>query len=464
MPDRSPQAKALDIINAGRILADERMPWFQQGLHALRLVLTTEVPRAAVDRQWRVYLNPEWAATQTPRQLEGAWFHELEHVLSRHADRADAIHADQQPWNTAADAAINSRLRTAEVTLPENVVYPESIGCLLEGKAAEFYYATMQQQQASKDAQGSSDEAGDGDANQDGEAGKAGNEAGEGGKAGETGTSQAPGEQSANGEGGAGEGEAESGTGDGPSSDCGSGADGVRRSFELPDNDGIDSVAAEHIIREIAREIRSGKHRGTVPGHWVQWAEDTLAPPLVPWQRIMAAEVRKAVTWVRGNRNYSMSRLSRRSVAIGCPLPGRVSPVARAAMVIDTSGSMSPEELDAIRAELSGLARGLGMPIATVICDAKVHGTHRVTGTLSASKLVGRGGTNMVPGIEEALASVPKPNVVIVATDGETPWPEQEPVGVAMIALLTAGTPRYPMPDWVVRVPIDPRQYARRAA
>ncbi|WP_211329053.1 hypothetical protein [Thermomonospora umbrina] len=61
-------------------------------------------------------------------------------------------------------------------------------------------------------------------------------------------------------------------------------------------------------------------------------------------------------------------------------------------------------------------------------------------------------------GIASALASPDRPQVVIVLTDGFTPWPEQSP-SCRLIAALIGDTPPDP-PGWIetVRVPVRPAE------
>jgi predicted metal-dependent peptidase len=68
-------------------------------------------------------------------------------------------------------------------------------------------------------------------------------------------------------------------------------------------------------------------------------------------------------------------------------------------------------------------------------------------------ELSGGGGTDMRVGIAAALALAQRPDVIVVLTDGLTPWPEH-PVGARVIAgLIGDGAP--PTPEWMEVVPIS---------
>jgi hypothetical protein len=60
----------------------------------------------------------------------------------------------------------------------------------------------------------------------------------------------------------------------------------------------------------------------------------------------------------------------------------------------------------------------------------------------------------MVAGIEAALALRPRPSVVVVLTDGYTPWPETEPRG-ARVVIGMVGAGRWEVPAWAKLVQIE---------
>lgn len=62
----------------------------------------------------------------------------------------------------------------------------------------------------------------------------------------------------------------------------------------------------------------------------------------------------------------------------------------------------------------------------------------------------------MGAGIEAAAALKPRPSVVIVLTDGYTPWPEQPPPGVrVVVGLLSQGGEAWSAPQWARVVQIE---------
>ncbi|HEY8415588.1 MAG TPA: VWA-like domain-containing protein, partial [Thermaerobacter sp.] len=63
------------------------------------------------------------------------------------------------------------------------------------------------------------------------------------------------------------------------------------------------------------------------------------------------------------------------------------------------------------------------------------------------------GGTDMRVGIEAACKLRPKPGVIVVFTDGETPWPERPPEVPTVIALV--GDAKVETPAWAPMVRIS---------
>jgi len=84
--------------------------------------------------------------------------------------------------------------------------------------------------------------------------------------------------------------------------------------------------------------------------------------------------------------------------------------------------------------------------VSVLAVDTRVHAARRVS-RASQVRLAGGGGTDMGAGISAAAALRPRPSVVIVLTDGYTPWPPAPPAGIRVIVGLLA-RPDRPPPPW----------------
>ena len=85
--------------------------------------------------------------------------------------------------------------------------------------------------------------------------------------------------------------------------------------------------------------------------------------------------------------------------------------------------------------------------IRVISCDAEAEEAQRVR-NVNDLLLKGGGGTDLRVGIENAIKLAPRPELIIVVTDGGTPWPDERVQGVEMFALLIGDNPPQP-PDWI---------------
>lgn len=341
--------------------------------------------------------------------------------------------------------------------LPPGAWYPEMIGCP-EDQVWEVYYAHMMDhiEKLAKDLGLD----GDGDGGDQ----ESGGDCASGDKSGppQKGAGKSQGSKGKNGK-------QPSPGGDGGARNrrhqCGSGADGVKRKWEDGDpsrtgTDGVSDADWRDVERHVAQSIREQeeKSRGTVPGHWVEWADNVLRPERIPWDVELAGALRWAMNDVAGMVLHSYRRPSRRQNAVPeVVLPTMRRPVPRVAIVGDTSGSMSGDDLALVRGTVSDICAALGATVIFIATDADVHGIQNVQDGRNA-EMRGRGGTDMRVGIECALTDVrPKPDVIVVLSDCETPWPEEDPgTRVVIGAIRTNDHALSNCPEWARVIRINP--------
>jgi len=191
-------------------------------------------------------------------------------------------------------------------------------------------------------------------------------------------------------------------------------------------------------------------------GDGLRWV-DSVLHSVVPWPQVLAAAVRAAVKWTAGHSDYTYSRPSRRqSASPRVVLPAMRKPVPAVAIVIDTSGSVDDGLLRQALGEVDGALHSVGVSggsVTVIACDvaAQVLGDVRHARDL---RLPGGGGTDLRVGIETAAALRPRPDIVVVATDGYTPWPQRAPGGIAVVAAMLGRDRELlpPSPKWATRV------------
>ncbi|MFI9630664.1 VWA-like domain-containing protein [Streptomyces sp. NPDC052042] len=376
---------------AARYRAATDRPYLASALYALSVVPSAGVPTMGVDRHWRCYVSPAFVAATPVAELAGVWLHEVAHLLRDHHGRAERLPAaeqrDHHRLNVAQDCEINDDLITDGLPLPAGRMEPRLFG-LPTGRLFEEYLPSIP-----------------------------------------------PGL---------------------PAHDCGSGAHGRSAPWELPAHEGptcLGPVEAQALRRHTAEAMRAHRRsRGTLPAGWERWADGILEPG-VDWRQALAGAVREAAAWASGAMDYTYRRPSRRSAALrGVVLPSLRRPLPRVAVVIDTSGSMGDDELGAALGEVTGVLREVGVRgnrVTVLACDADVHAVSRVTSAEQVA-LGGGGGTDMRVGIAAALAARDRPNIVVVLTDGFTPWPDEAPSCRLIAALIGADAPQ--PPQWVETV------------
>ncbi|MFT4263466.1 MAG: VWA-like domain-containing protein [Nocardioides sp.] len=379
------------------------LPYLATALYALIPIPSDAVPTMSIDERWRLYLNPGWYATVDISDVARELAHLVWHLLADHADRARSLNVDShsaEHWHHAADATIAATLKPDRLT-PTEMKDARALH-LPPDRSAEEYYAILSKLPPND---GSS-----------------------------------------------------VGTLD-PDDGCGSGADGIPRSHELPPEAeaGLDLTEAREIRRRVAIDYREhSAQRGDAPGEAWRWAGRILEPTIA-WEPLLSQAVRRAVDWAAGRGDYTYSKPSRRASSVkGIVLPGMHRPVPRVAMVVDTSASVDDHLLARALGEVDGALKALGVAggdVTVYSCDSAVHTVQRVRRARDTT-LAGGGGTDLRVGMAAAQAQRPRPDVIVVFTDGETPWTPHAPPGCSVIVALVGRdrTSLPPTPPWAIRV------------
>jgi predicted metal-dependent peptidase len=392
---------------AARVWTARRAPYLASAILALEpIVVQQEDDRhydlraLPTDLAWHVYVEPDVLDDTDVPEL-GFWLlHQVTHLLRGHADRCPGetgvsehpLHGrtpEQRRWNLAGDAEIDDDLTADDLTVPERAVTPAGLG-LSDGKIAEQYWDEL------------------------------------------AGAEPPP---------------------DQP--DCGTGADGQPRDWNCG-LAGLSDANRKLLARDVARRIREHtRRRGDLPSGWQRWADEVLEP-VVDWRRTLRAAVRRGVADVAGRVDFTYRKPSRRAAAMpGVILPSLRQPLPTVAVVIDTSGSMTDDMLSQVLGEVSGLLSSVGIArhrLHVVCCDARAYQAQRVLNAHEV-RLLGGGGTDMGAGLAATVDLRPRPDLVIVLTDGHTPWPSGPPGRAKVIVgLLDAGGS---VPDWATSIAVD---------
>lgn len=428
------QKEFTEKIGAAKLWVGINLPYLADAVFRARVVPNFSLPTMAIDNSWRIYANPTFVQENTTIRVAVALVHEVHHPLMEHSKRAitTMIPNDHQTWNIAGDCEINDGLADAGLDVDhENWMYPSKFG-FDNGDLAEKYYRKLREQ-ANEEGGGNGEGTGNG---QNGEGTGKGNGEGDSGHAG--------------------------GLGHG---DCGSGAGGRPVEGELPadgTDGGVSETEAEILRRKIAQnveEYEASHGRGTVPAGLSEWAANILRPK-VDWRKALGYAVRQAIAYRMGDTESTYRRLARRNPTT-LLLPGRQDPQISLAAVWDTSASVSDAECQRIASELEGILRTVNLSdeqMSLLTVSTHVASVERISNLRNKTFTVDRGGTDMRVGIEAAVALNPRPNIILVMTDGETPWPDEAVQGVTIIAgILTRNgemSSYWTPPDFIKVVPI----------
>ncbi|WP_082527074.1 VWA-like domain-containing protein [Kitasatospora sp. MBT63] len=397
----------LEKLHAARLYAVRVRPYLATALFALTVVESRRVPTMAVDRYWRCYVSPGFVARTPVEELAGVWVHEVSHLLRDHHGRGDRVarergltgRGERLRMNIAADCEINDDVYGDGLPSPAGAVRPELLG-LPEGQLMEEYLRLFQL---------------------------------------------------------------------GPRTafldwlDCGSGADGLEREWDLgPDGaHGLSAQECDAVRFRVAQGITA--RPGDTPKAWRRWADEAFHPPQA-WRELLGAAVRSAASGPGAGEDYSYGRPSRRSAGLpGVVLPSLRRRPPRVSVVIDTSGSVSDAELGSALLEVAAISRAVGGRrdlVSVISCDAAARVAHPLC-QAEGITLIGGGGTDLRTGFARALRAQVPPDVIVVLTDGQTPWPATRPPCRTIVGLFAGRRIRSWSEDNPDYVPDTPPAWAR---
>jgi predicted metal-dependent peptidase len=405
-------------IMAARIIAQSRWPYISTLLFSLKMVATQQIETMAVDDGWRMYYSPAFVMEHEPDILATAVLHEVLHCVMQHGPRFRSLNQHEQlhpNWNIAGDAGINETLDEARMEwgsfTPVRFQQLLKYGVQPTMTTEQIFFQIMAHLEKHP----------------------------------------------------------EDGT---PIQDCGSVMGGGARPYELPrnhsDNGAVKSDQQDVIRDRVAQDILNynrDKNAGSIPGNLLRWAQDLLEPK-VDWRKALAGNFRSALATLTGRRDYVYTRPSRRQSAMRVGTTEIILPAMRkpappsVAVIIDTSGSISEKDVELFLSEVDGIARanGIAQGLTIIPCDAEVGPIQKLRsrGAITELQLPGGGGTDMGRGIAAAAELKPIPKIVIVLTDGYTPWPAEPPAKVeSVIVCLTVPHEVEQVPAWAKTILIE---------
>lgn len=412
---------AVSLISAARARVAHYFPYYSQLLFSFVLVPKTNLGgfgglgSIAVDKECRLYFDPEKIEKYTVEEVAGDLIHEMGHILRFHFDRRGNY--ERTLFNYAGDFAINCGLRDDLQTYGKDKVKPYSLATdypfpghmgFPDNLSAERYAELIlkKRQNLSRARSCGSCATGIPEPWEDGFSD--------------------------------------------PSSEKGSGNAEEKTDTHSP---GLTPDEVQSLINAVAADIMSV---GNAPGNLRKLAEKILKPQ-IPWEKELRTVVSNSRVWAEGKHDYTYNKRSTRGyVSPDVIMPGLRGKKANITALIDTSGSMGYAETNAAMTELNGIFKSSSECWITVITgDTEPHFQARVD-RLSKVELIGGGGTDMAALYEAASKQRPPPDIIICLTDGETPWPDRNLTpGARNIIVLTGRYPHYGTPpSWAKVIPV----------
>ena len=485
-----PPEAPIKMDNARRVLA-AKFPYFEPWLTALHTMWTREIDTLAVTDNFTLFANPEFVAVDSGDHMPFALLHELHHLVRRH-HTATTAGMDPVVYNQAGDYEIN---RDIMPNPPDGMIgiWPHKDERFTAHEAATFTAEQFYRRLAESvppPANGDSPRGGDGEGQaQDGGGGGDGagqdrDDAGE--EDGADGADRGGGEDGGEGQ--------DTGGGAGQRAGSGAGADTGAEAKSDGSNAGggstpthCGSLTKANEVNDLdtqaqktgAVPIRTEDMRDTIMDEFVKAVEhhksqglgvgasiDALASQHIArrdaqreaaydWRNTFRGILSEAINYVHGDVEYTwrkpslMSRIrAAHDQRHGRPTvlePSTHTPQIDIGIVVDTSGSMSPEEIRQIFNEVDIILGEQVVDGCTVYATtSQVYDTQHVRRLADYDfSQLREGGTDMSAGVY--AAGKQKHAITVVFTDGYTDWPHPDQDGLPR-RMVVCNTSHNPVP------------------
>ena len=190
--------------------------------------------------------------------------------------------------------------------------------------------------------------------------------------------------------------------------------------LSTPERDSLDKQWQQRLASAAQQAIQAGKLGGSMAR-----MVDHFLQPQLPWRMLLAHYMTRA-----SRNDYSFAHPSRREgTAI---LPGLRSQHIDLLVVLDTSGSISDDEMQEFLSEVNAIKGQVGARITLHSCDEKLAAEgpwifDPWEDVKLPGKLPGGGGTRFTPVFEWAEWQDRAPDLLVYFTDARGEFPKSEP-------------------------------------
>ncbi|HYA39163.1 MAG TPA: VWA-like domain-containing protein [Candidatus Methylomirabilis sp.] len=359
------------------------------GALVLRLPLVQADPKwcpsTATDAR-SFYYNPKYIESLSFEQTKFILAHEALHCALSHFARRE--HRDKRRWDIACDFAVNPLLIADGLRPPRGALILDGFKDMTAEEIYPYIQENSDEEPMDQHLYDQDDQGSQGSGRGGGDGGGQGEDRSEGGGHGETdpnahGAPQPP-------------------------------------PLSAPERDAFAKQWQQRMASAAQQALQAGKLGGSLAR-----LVDHLLQPQLPWRMLLARYMTQAA-----RTDYSFTHPSRREgPAI---LPGLRGQHIDLVVALDTSGSISDEEMKEFVSEINAIKGQVGARITLHACDERLAADGPWTfepweEIELPKKFQGGGGTKFTPVFEWAEDQDRQPNLLLYFTDAKGEFPKREP-------------------------------------
>jgi len=214
-----------------------------------------------------------------------------------------------------------------------------------------------------------------------------------------------------------------------------------------------DSEMKDYIKQAICEAYACAKSQGLMPAGMERIIVGYLKPK-VNWLQALRQRLRMGASR-KASRDITWSVPNRRFLGANYIFPSNIGPdQPKIAFAIDTSGSMSEQDLKQAVSELEDIRRKFNAKVYFLDCDAGVYESRWIDPYEPLPALQGGGGTDFAPVFEHLIEKKIRPDYCVFFTDGYGNFGDDPTSKFEVLWVLTNQQVNPPFGD-VVRVAVD---------
>ena len=384
----------LQKLTKARVQLQERKPFFSYLAMHLKFIENSKITDSmCINKKGELKYNPEYVRKLNEEEVIGGITHEVMHCALQHLVRKG--HRLHRLFNISSDIVTNNLLVNDNVTLPKNSLIPirnEYVyeGCELKNlheKTSEEVYDELYRH-LSKKYKGARKEIekfleeSKNKGFDDHEYGSNGDD------------------------------DDKSGSGNGNR------IDGNGKSGNTPLDDEVDWG------KLLVNAYAYAKSKGDVP-LGMDRVIGKIQESFIDWKGLLYRYITSHIPV-----DYTYARPHKKSYSLGFYNPAIVKEDIDVYLAIDTSGSISPPELEEFLGEIVGIVNSFkSVNLSVIVCDCAIQGVYDIKhaskkDVIDKIKLEGGGGTSHIPVFDWLKENKPQAKLLIAFTDGYTDFPD----------------------------------------